>query len=101
MLINLNYKIILESNFVIIVIVVMHYTNPLEENDKFINCYFCDCYNCHHNKNLITSVKCNFRRRSSKANTDGYKRICVPKNSIFIRDVLHGKMLGTKLIHGH
>ena len=70
----------------------MHYTNPLGENGKFITCYFSDCYNCHHSKNLITSAKCNFRKRSLKTNIEASKRICVPKELIiFLTNVLHGK----------
>jgi len=40
---NLNYGIVLESNFIIIVIIVLYCTNPLEKkNDIFIICYICD-----------------------------------------------------------
>jgi len=40
--IKLNHRIVLKSNFIIIVTIIVYCTNDLEKNYIFIICYICD-----------------------------------------------------------
>jgi len=51
-----NYRIVIWSNSIIIVIIVVCFINSLRENDIFITCYMSDLWSYHWTQKVLTQI---------------------------------------------